>query len=228
MKELFSHPVTRISVLLMVTIVLFGGVLNSQYSSRKSDEFTCNGHSMTETQVAEFRGISLETMQLLHTQRGLTTPEICVMPQSKLDRAIQRANDPMPDSPGEALAFRKLQLQDENGFIPADGLVKAAEQIKAMEAIGDINSTSAGIASWTWLGPGNIGGRVRAIVVHPTNTNTLWAGSVAGGIWKTTNGGVSWQVLDDFMANMAVSTLAIDPGNPDVLYAGTGEGFYKC
>ena len=80
--------------------------------------------------------------------------------------------------------------------------------------------------AWTWIGPGNIGGRVRSIVVHPTRPATLWAGGVGGGIWKTTDGGAMWRPLDDFMANLAVSALVIDPQNPDVLYAGTGEGFF--
>ncbi len=229
MKKMFSPHVTRISVFLLVIVGLLGGIFNAQYASSTAGQYTCNGQSMTEAQVAAFRGISPETLHLIKTQRGLTAPEICIMPQSKLDRAIFRANEPKPDKPGEALAFRKLQLQDENGFIPADGLVKADKQIKAMLAKQDPQSTISGItpAAWTWLGPGNIGGRVRAVAIHPTNTNTLWAGSVSGGIWKTTDAGVSWQVLDDFMSNMAVATLAIDPTNPDVLYAGTGEGFYN-
>src|SRR6185369_7530739 len=42
-------------------------------------------------------------------------------------------------------------------------------------------------ASWRWLGPGNVGGRIRSILVHPTKPDTIFAGSVSGGIWKTTN-----------------------------------------
>lgn len=82
-------------------------------------------------------------------------------------------------------------------------------------------------AGWSWLGPGNIGGRIRSIVVHPTNPQIIWVGSVGGGVWKTTNAGVTWAPLTDLMASLAVSTLIIDPANPDILYAGTGEGFYN-
>ena len=51
--------------------------------------------------------------------------------------------------------------------------------------------SAAGIcsASWTWLGPGNIGGRVRAIVVQPAVPSTWFTGSVSGGIWKTVDSG---------------------------------------
>ncbi|MDX2030839.1 MAG: hypothetical protein SF339_09240 [Blastocatellia bacterium] len=81
--------------------------------------------------------------------------------------------------------------------------------------------------AWTPLGPGNIGGRTRALVIHPTNPQILYAAGVAGGVWKTTNGGASWTPLTDLMANLAVCALAMDPKNPEVLYAGTGEGFYN-
>ncbi len=80
---------------------------------------------------------------------------------------------------------------------------------------------------WVWLGPGNIGGRIRSLLIHPRQPNVMWAGSVGGGVWKTLDGGASWSPLYDFMANMAVSCLVMDPNDPDCIYAGTGEGFYN-
>jgi photosystem II stability/assembly factor-like uncharacterized protein len=82
-------------------------------------------------------------------------------------------------------------------------------------------------AKWKWLGPGNVGGRSRALVIHPKRPEIMWVASVAGGIWKTTNGGSTWGPLADFMASLNVSTLLLDPVNPDVLFAGTGEGYYN-
>jgi photosystem II stability/assembly factor-like uncharacterized protein len=88
---------------------------------------------------------------------------------------------------------------------------------------------AAGIQTngWTWLRPGNISGRVRSILMHPTSTNIMWCGGVDGGVWKTTNSGTAWFPLDDFMANLAIACLAMDPTNPNVIYAGTGEGEYN-
>lgn len=82
-------------------------------------------------------------------------------------------------------------------------------------------------ANWTPLGPGNIGGRTRALLIHPADSNVLYAAGVGGGVWKTVNSGASWTPLGDLLPNIAVSSLAMDPKNPSVIYAGTGEGFFN-
>ncbi len=82
---------------------------------------------------------------------------------------------------------------------------------------------------WVERGPGNVGGRTRGFVIDPTDNtgNTWFAGSVGGGIWKTTSAGQTWTPVSDDWLNMAVSSLAMAPSNPAVMYAGTGEGFWN-
>lgn len=142
-------------------------------------------------------------------------------------RAQAWPEDREPEDFEEAQAYRQLQLRDQDGLIRADGLTKAIRQLEQMRAARTANPEGAGISrnGWTWLGPGNAGGRTRAIVIHPTKPGTMWVASASGGIWKTTNAGQSWAPLDDFMATLLLSTLIIDPTNPDVLFAGTGEYF---
>jgi hypothetical protein len=89
-------------------------------------------------------------------------------------------------------------------------------------------STSGSLGTWQSLGPGNVGGRTRALIIDPVNPDVMYAAAVAGGIWKTTNGGNTWAPLNDFLANIAVTCMAIDPSNPNILYAGTGEGFFNA
>ena len=132
------------------------------------------------------------------------------------------------------MKFRNLSLMDENGDIPMDGGLKAKAHVQEMLAAGAAQNLQnlesiAGISrsTWTWLGPGNIGGRIRTIAIHPTTPATMFAGSVGGGIWKTTNTGGTWAPVDDFMADLAVSSIVFNPASPSVMYAGTGEGFYN-
>lgn len=132
-------------------------------------------------------------------------------------------NEKEADHPYEAAAFRALSLMDENGNIPADGLMKGKAQLDAM--LRAQRNEALNPNGWTWLGPGNVGGRIRSIVIHPSSPNTMWVGSVSGGIWKTTDGGASWAIQTDFLTNMAVVSMVMDPTNPNVLYAGTGESF---
>jgi photosystem II stability/assembly factor-like uncharacterized protein len=80
-------------------------------------------------------------------------------------------------------------------------------------------------ASWLALGPGNTGGRTRALAIDPRNPDVMLVGGVAGGIWRTSDGGARWAPMIDMLPNLAVSTVAMAPTNPDVVYAGTGEGF---
>ncbi len=98
-------------------------------------------------------------------------------------------------------------------------LHKAKEKIKGLRKNQQLE--------WIERGPGNVGGRTRGIVVDPDdpNYNTWYAGSVSGGVWKTTNAGQSWEEITPNLPNLATSALAMSESNPDVMYAGTGEGF---
>ena len=85
---------------------------------------------------------------------------------------------------------------------------------------------------WKEKGPTNVGGRTRCLLLDasdPTN-NTLFAGSVAGGLWKTTNSKdelPTWSRIDDFLDNIAISSIVQDPLEPSILYMSTGEGYYN-
>lgn len=80
---------------------------------------------------------------------------------------------------------------------------------------------------WVERGPGNVGGRTRGLVIdrNDPSGNTLLAGSVGGGIWRSTDAGQSWEAMTDDAPRLSITSIAQAPTNPDVLYAGTGEGF---
>ena len=109
------------------------------------------------------------------------------------ERPQELDDDPRgPRAEGEeAIAWRVMRMRDEHGQIPDGALMRATEQVHAMRAAQARQSqfSAASALSWTSLGPSNVGGRVRSIAIHPSDANTMFAGSVGGGIWKTTNGG---------------------------------------
>ncbi|MCY1634814.1 T9SS type A sorting domain-containing protein [Marinifilum sp. D737] len=76
-------------------------------------------------------------------------------------------------------------------------------------------------------GPANVGGRTRAIIVDPddSNKNTWFAGSATGGIWKTTDGAENWTNLSNDLTNLSVNALVMAKSNHNIIYAGTGESF---
>ncbi len=118
--------------------------------------------------------------------------------------------------------WRWQQRGGPDGAIPRDGLLRAARMRDAMV---QLDNAPVGVR-WTWRGPGNIGGRVRAILIHPTQHDTMWVGSAGGGVWHTTDGGASWQPQNAMLPVLGIGCMAMDPTDPDRLYAGTGEGFF--
>jgi len=98
-------------------------------------------------------------------------------------------------------------------------------------------NSSSMIASTTWTAIGPMGpisgtgngqflksGRLNFITISPTNTNVLWVGAPAGGLWKSTDGGTTWTTNTDNLAVTGCSDLAIDPLNPNIMYLATGDG----
>ena len=85
---------------------------------------------------------------------------------------------------------------------------------------------SDALADWHPLGPKNIGGRTLCIAFHPTDPNTIYAGSASGGLWVTSTGGKGAQAWHRIPINypvLAVSSILIDPDNPERMWIGTGE-----
>jgi photosystem II stability/assembly factor-like uncharacterized protein len=102
---------------------------------------------------------------------------------------------------------------------------QAAFQLRRLRAGVALGQVAPGAfeRSWTFLGPSNVGGRARGILIDPRDPNRMFVGGVAGGVWRSTDAGATWSPLTDTYGNVAVAALAMDPANPDVMYVGTGE-----
>jgi photosystem II stability/assembly factor-like uncharacterized protein len=94
----------------------------------------------------------------------------------------------------------------------------------------DINHRSQSNGNWQFKGPSttpggyNGLGRINCMAFHPSNANTFWVGTPAGGLWKTTNGGQSWTTTTDNLPVLGVTDIAIDRNNPNIMYIATGDG----
>lgn len=201
-----------------------------------------------DRQIAEARQLTMGQIAQFKALRGFTNAALTEMPEAVLTRVVRRFE--YPDLPRQRAMFRFRQARDERRQVRADALGRATRQLRTARAkttkartagipIGRVQEPAALMAvpptaglhpdhtGWTALGPGNIGGRTRGIVIHPQQPNTMWAASVGGGVWRTDNAGTSWRPVDDLMANLAVTCLAMDPTDPKIIYAGTGEGFFN-
>ncbi len=128
----------------------------------------------------------------------------------------------------EALKRAQKMMQDPAlGYIPTERLLLAKEYKDFL--MQQNNAVISGV-NWESLGPKNQGGRTRAIIVDARDAtgNTVLAGSVGGGLWKTTNisaASPTWTAVDDLMANLSITSIAQDPANGQIMYITTGEGY---
>lgn len=136
---------------------------------------------------------------------------------------------------GEAQFFFNARKNPNTNAMDYSAMLAADIADRAMLTAGKKHSAMATMPNYNWtsLGPTNIGGRTRGIIIDNTDPThqTLFAGGVSGGIWKSTNGGGTWDnytaavsySLNDNLSNMNVCCLAQD--SKGAIYAGTGEGF---
>jgi hypothetical protein len=197
--------------------------------------YTLMGCSLAELWTPEYvreaTGLSEKQLRRAEQKFGFAPKRVCASDPRLIEGMVNpKRPKSKPDEPDKAIAQRIRSLQDSNGTIPPNALQNALAQREViLEPPPKTLEKSAGIApnAWTWIGPGNIGGRVRAISPDPLTSGRILLGSVSGGIWLTTNSGTSWSVVDDFLPNVAVTCLVRDPQVPATIYACTGEGFFN-
>lgn len=160
---------------------------------------------------------------------------ICVLYFGKDFHTVKIQKIPKRDRMDLAMQYEFEMTRDPATMtIPRERLLKAiayADQLRANSQ----NNKVAGALSMTWKerGPGNVGGRTRALMTDlndPTGKRIFSAG-VGGGLWKTndiTAGVPVWTAVNDLFSNMAITALCQHPAVPAILYFGTGEGWFNA
>ena len=125
--------------------------------------------------------------------------------------------------------YEWMQLRDPaTGKIPAHIREKElafAATLPGNTGMGAFGKTTTATLAFAQRGPWNVGGRTRAFGIDVSNENNLLAGTVSGGMWRSTNGGASWVITTPINAYMNVSCITQDkrPGHTNVWYYGSGE-----
>ena len=107
----------------------------------------------------------------------------------------------------------------------AGELQRARAQVDARLAAGgevwqEIGPSSMDMVDWVM---GRVAGRVNAIAPHPANDDIVYVGSAAGGVWKTTDGGMDWTPVFDEVGTLPIGAITLDPASADSLWVGTGD-----
>ena len=110
----------------------------------------------------------------------------------------------------------------------AQGSISFAQQSSAAAAASApapapaIDPKTYGGMKWRLIGPFR-GGRSITVTGVSSQPNTYYFGAVAGGVWKTTDGGNTWDPLFDKQTTSSIGSIAVSESDPNVIYVGTGE-----
>jgi photosystem II stability/assembly factor-like uncharacterized protein len=72
------------------------------------------------------------------------------------------------------------------------------------------------------IGPA-AGGRVSRACGVPGDSLTYYAATAAGGVWKSSDGGIHWKPIFDDQPIASIGAIAIAASDPNVIYVGSGE-----
>ena len=190
--------------------------------------------ALSDVDLARRKNLPVELVTVLRQTRGATNETLDGLSEAAIRRAIRRIN--YPDMPRARQVFRAAQARNDDGRIPPNALRKALKELRGLRSKTArkprvaglptervvqpralIAARTAGLAqtSWKWLGPGNIGGRTRSIVVHPANPTRSGPAASAAASGAPMTAARSWSPVDDFMANLAVSAMVIDSDEPE-------------
>jgi len=145
---------------------------------------------------------------------------------SRRTRIIRsEASEGTEEDPHARARYKRFLLRDPaTNDIPRDIGIRELEFVKKLRS----RTMGQGLAvttEWDARGPCNIGGRTKALALDVTDENTILAGCVSSGMWKSTDGGASWRKTTAPDQLHSVSCIAQNryPDNENVWYYGTGE-----
>lgn len=143
-------------------------------------------------------------------------------------KSIEKVQKERFEDPAARAAWELERTRDpQSGLLPPDIRARELEFASHLPARHAGMAKNGGVQAMQWrpLGPGNVGGRTRALAYDVANPDNILAGAVSGGMWRSVDGGASWTKTTAPNDVQSVSCLAQDqrPGATSVWYYGTGE-----
>ena len=177
----------------------------------------------------------MKPLKLLFISVAFLLTSICLFYFFSLEKSKSgnAKNNTYSSSDGLENASKRIRWEFKRTCDPKSG--KIPSQIRAKEITFSATLPSSDNArtfstlpvfNWKQRGPINVGGRTRAVAIDVTDENIILAGSVSGGMWRSTNGGLSWTKVTSPVQYHGITCLVQDKrvGKTNIWYAGTGEG----
>ena len=119
---------------------------------------------------------------------------------------------------GAIRSIYSMRLNEQTGTLDPQWIQNAINQADALQVKSRLNKSIV----WENMGPDNVGGRTRAMLVHKDSANIWFVGAVSGGVFRSTTFGKSWTPVNDQQENLNVTCMA--QTTDGTIYYGTGEG----
>ena len=160
------------------------------------------------------------------TRKEKTAKSISAFNDEKTSK-VRSSNSPKakPGAGAERMEYFLNMLKDpSSNKIPTN--IRKKELLKFEELKqSTLKSAQASNYNFSEAGPVDVGGRTRALAVDIRNSNTIIAGGVSGGIWKSTDGGSTWYLKNSPDEWLGITWVCQDTrsGHEDNWYYVTGE-----
>ena len=122
------------------------------------------------------------------------------------------------------LWMSQMRVNPATGLLDINDVIKARRQAMHMRNNAANKQQTLGL-KWESLGPDNVGGRTRALLIDKNNSNRLIAGSVTGGLFVSNDGALNWTEHPDNSKFLSTSISSIIQSSNGDVYVGTGETF---
>src|SRR5205085_3708880 len=102
---------------------------------------------------------------------------------------------------GAIESIYSMRLNEKTGTVEPEWYAAAVAQADAKRMSRRLNKSIV----WENMGPDNVGGRCRALLIDKDSGHLMWVGSVTGGLFRSRTGGQSWTPVNDLQENLNVT-----------------------